>query len=133
LLYLPSSFTNSLLTPISDHPTRSHHHAQRRQHRVPSPANVANRDRDGGHSSYCLAVRPPEAKLTGGDNDMASMPNRQAAGHHGWRIGNVASESLGCLNAVRLDHGAAFVIPPIPAAGGVDEDGNARSRGVRQQ
>jgi hypothetical protein len=63
-----------------------------------------------------------EANLAGRDHDEASVPDRQAAGHHGGRIADVASQGVSGLDPVRLDHGTALVIPPVPAAGGGHED-----------
>jgi hypothetical protein len=77
---------NRLVASIFYRPAGGQHHAQHRQDRSSSSAAVPARDRNCGHPTYCLPVRPPEAKIAGRDDDMASLPDRQAAGHHGWGI-----------------------------------------------
>jgi len=93
---------NRLATAITDPPARGHRRAQCRQHRIPGSAYVADLDRDRRYPSYCVPVRPPEAKVAGRDHDVASLPDRQAAGHHGGRIADVASQGLGGLDPVRF-------------------------------
>jgi len=71
---------------VVDRPTCGHRHAQRRQNGIARAADVPDLNRNRGHPSYCLAVRPPEAQFAGRDHDVASLPNRQPPGHHGGRV-----------------------------------------------